>query len=181
MRSAILILAFFGQFSSRPPDVSLADPTPDFPLPVHLIATRYGTDTTRAYRSIQGELRGGPGYLRPTGSYRGYGSGNLLGEPTRGFDYTFDCPAPFAENNGKIRRSPSPIPTPTIPSTCTSSPASAVSAAPALKATGRPILSESHPKASPSPSPSSRPLAQLCYVCRPTLFSIIESELIRVT
>jgi len=98
MRSAVLLLAFFGQFSSRPPDVPLPDPTPDFPLHVHLIATRYGTDTIRAYRTVQGELHGGPGYLRPTGSYHGYGSGNLLSEPLRGFDYTFDCPAPFTEN-----------------------------------------------------------------------------------
>ena len=98
MKSAVLLLAFFGQLGAAAPDVPLADPTPDFPLHVHVIATRYGTDTVRAYRSIQGEMRGGPGYLRPTGSYHGYGSGNLLGNTLRGFDYTFDCNAPFSEN-----------------------------------------------------------------------------------
>ena len=98
MKTALLLLAFLGQAGSAPPDVPLADPTPEFPLHVHLISARFGADTMRAYRSLQGELRGGPGYLQATGSYHGFGSVNLLGDSPRGFDYAFDCGVPFVEN-----------------------------------------------------------------------------------
>ena len=98
MKTALLLLAFLGQAGTAPPDVPLADPTPDFPLHVHLISARFGADTVREYRSLQGEMRGGPGYLQATGSYHGFGAGNLLGDTPRGFDYAFDCGAAFVEN-----------------------------------------------------------------------------------
>jgi hypothetical protein len=98
MKIAVLLLALFAQFSTAPQDVPLADPTPEFPLHVHLFSARYGTDTIRQWRSPQAQMRGGPGYLQPTGSFHGYGTGNLLGADPRGFDYSFDCSKPFAEN-----------------------------------------------------------------------------------
>jgi len=98
MKSALLLMAFLAQASTRPPDVPLANPTPDFPLHVHIIANRWGGDTVHLYRSIQGEMRGGPGYYAPSGSVHGFGIANIMGASPQGLDYTFDCPTPFMEN-----------------------------------------------------------------------------------
>jgi len=61
-----------------PPDFPSLDPSPDFPLRVHLLTARFG----------------GIG-----GVYHGYGSGNLVdGNGAQGFDYGFECDVPFVAN-----------------------------------------------------------------------------------
>ena len=51
------------------------------------------------YRSLQGEMRGGPGYYEPTGSAHGFGAANVLGDKGQGFYYAFDCRSAFQPNS----------------------------------------------------------------------------------
>jgi hypothetical protein len=54
------------------------EPSPDFPLRVHLLTARFGGSS---------------------GVYHGYGSGNLLdANGAQGFDYGFECDVPFVAN-----------------------------------------------------------------------------------
>jgi len=104
MKAASFLLAMlapcaFGQVQTRMPAVPLANPDPDFPLHVHILTVRWGGDTVHRYRSIQGEMRGGPGYYEPTGSAHGFGAANLLGNPAQGFYYAFDCGSSFQPNS----------------------------------------------------------------------------------
>jgi len=103
MKAALLLLAFFapcafGQYQTRMPAVPLAAPDPDFPLHVHVLSIRWGGDTMHLYRSLQGEMRGGPGYYAPTGAAHGFGAANLLGDPAGGFYFGFDCGSAFQQN-----------------------------------------------------------------------------------
>jgi hypothetical protein len=84
--------------TSRPPDIPFVEPDADFPLRVHLFSARFGQDSVHLYRTLRGEMNGGPGYYQSTASYHGFGTGNLLGDPTRGFDFDFDCGSSFVEN-----------------------------------------------------------------------------------
>jgi len=65
------------QTAPLPPDEPVTDPSPDFPLHVRLIRVVWGTRL---------------------GDYEGYGSGNLLGDTPKGFDFTFDCSIGFNRN-----------------------------------------------------------------------------------
>jgi hypothetical protein len=78
MKSAVLLFALLGQFYAQPPSVPATTPYSDFPLHVHLFGVHWN-------------------YVRG-GDYLGYGRGNLLGPPTQGFDYTFECGEPFMHN-----------------------------------------------------------------------------------
>lgn len=104
MRATVLFLAMFatcayGQFQERMPAVPLSDPDPDFPLHVHVVTVRWGGDAMHLYRSLQGEMRGGPGYYEPTGSAHGFGTANVLGDKGQGFYYAFDCSSAFQANS----------------------------------------------------------------------------------
>jgi hypothetical protein len=62
------------------PDIPAAVSAPAFPLRIHLITARWGGTS---------------------GVYHGYGSGNLLlANGPQGFDYGFQCGAPFVQNQG---------------------------------------------------------------------------------
>jgi hypothetical protein len=56
------------------PDVPSTTPDPKYPVHLHLVMNHYN---------------------HVNGSYEGYGRGNILGNPMRGFDYTFNCTEPF--------------------------------------------------------------------------------------
>jgi hypothetical protein len=104
MKATVLFLAMiapcaFGQFQERMPAVPLSDPDPGFPLHVHIVTVRWGGDTMHLYRSLQGEMRGGPGYYEPTGSAHGFGTANVLGDKGQGFYYAFDCSSAFQPNS----------------------------------------------------------------------------------
>lgn len=103
MKAAVFFLAMFaacafGQFPERMPAVPVSNPDPEFPLHVHVVTIRWGGDSVHLYRSLQGELRGGPGYYEPTGSAHGFGAANLLGDKAQGFYYAFDCGSAFQPN-----------------------------------------------------------------------------------
>jgi hypothetical protein len=104
MKATALFLAMFatcafGQFPVQMPAIPLANPDPDFPLHVHILTVRWGADTVHLYRSLQGEMRGGPGYYEPTGSAHGFGAANVLGDKGQGFYYAFDCGSAFQPNS----------------------------------------------------------------------------------
>lgn len=111
MKATVLVLALFAaatyglatpapaQFQPRMPAVPLPTPDPDFPLRLHILTIRWGSDTMHLYRSLQGELRGGPGYYQPTGSAHGFGTANLLGDNPQGLYYAFDCGSAFQPND----------------------------------------------------------------------------------
>jgi len=103
MKASVLFLAMFatcafGQFQGRMPAVPVSSPDADFPVHVHIVTVRWGGDTMHLYRSIQGEMRGGPGYYEPTGSAHGFGTANFLGDQGQGFYYAFDCTSSFQPN-----------------------------------------------------------------------------------
>jgi hypothetical protein len=98
MKVALLLFTLLAQYPTRPPDIPAATPNPDFPLRVYLLAVRSGPDLQHDYRTLRGELYGGPGYYTPAGSFHGFGVGNLLGDQTAGFDFSFECGTAFLEN-----------------------------------------------------------------------------------
>jgi hypothetical protein len=98
MKALLLMFAFLGQYPTRPPDIPAAAPDADFPLHVHLLAVRSGPTLLHEYQSLRGEMNGGPGYYSPSGSFYGFGVGNLLGTQPAGFDFSFTCARSFLEN-----------------------------------------------------------------------------------
>jgi len=104
MKATVLFLAMFapcafGQYPQPMPAIPVSDQDPGFPLHVHILTVRWGGDTVHLYRSLQGEMRGGPGYYEPTGSAHGFGAANVLGDKGQGFYYAFDCNSAFQPNS----------------------------------------------------------------------------------
>lgn len=104
MKAIVLFLAMwatcaFGQFQERMPAIPFFNPDPGFPLHVQVVTIRWGGDSLHLYRSLQGELRGGPGYYVRTGSAHGFGTANLLSDKPQGFYYVFDCSSAFQPNS----------------------------------------------------------------------------------
>ena len=67
------------------------------PLRVHIITVRWGS-TPSTVRLCAANSNGGPGYYVPIDYFHGFGIANLQQDPVRGFEYNFDCPAAFTDN-----------------------------------------------------------------------------------
>ncbi|HZL25466.1 MAG TPA: hypothetical protein VFC39_02930 [Acidobacteriaceae bacterium] len=85
MLTVILLFSFLGQFhhglsvprEHESPGVAATTPNADYPLKVHILGAMRNQDRSGVH---------------------GYGSGNLLGPPPVGFDYTYNCEYGFLHN-----------------------------------------------------------------------------------